>query len=131
MRISDWSSDVCSSDLDLAARMDEALVMRPDADRVDLVELTLKLGFGEFLHRLGIHDRGLGGDEGQLEGLQPREAARRVARQRPSEVDDAVAYLIEELRRLPAELHGRKDPHGDTAVRLRLELLRRSEEHTS
>src|SRR3546814_12996852 len=46
MRISDWSSDVCSSDLDPAARLRQGLadVLRLGIDRDLLLELASALG---------------------------------------------------------------------------------------
>ena len=98
--------------------------MRPEADRMDLLELVLHGGVGEFLEGEGVHERLAVRHEGQFEGLADREAAGRVARQGPDEVDDAVAGLVEELRRRAAELHRRKDVDLDAAVRILAHLLR-------
>ena len=44
-------------------------------------------------------------DEGQLEHLGAREAARRVARQRPDDIDRAVDGLVDQLWRRATQLH--------------------------
>src|SRR3546814_8678911 len=60
MRISDWSSDVCSSDLDLLGHEDDVLVVREDHDRVgrDVLHHGEELGGGG-VHRLAAGDDAL------------------------------------------------------------------------
>ena len=68
-------------------------------------------------------------DEGKLERLDFRHAARREARQGPDDVDDAVAHLVEELGRLAAKLHGPERLDFQLTAGILLDLLRpRNEE---
>jgi hypothetical protein len=60
---------------------------------------------------------------GKLERFGLREAARRVTRQRPDDIDDAVLCLIVKLRGRTAELHGREQFDLDAAFRFFLDLL--------
>ena len=91
--------------LDRLVGVHEPVVVRPEADRMDLGEFLLQVRLGELLHRPGVRHRALGGDEGKLEHLDGREAAWRRARQGPDDVGNAVARLIVQLRRRAAELH--------------------------
>ncbi len=73
-------------------------------------------------HRVLVH-------EGQLEDLGLGEAARRVARQRPYDVDNAVADLVDQLRRCAAQLHGRVDVDLDAASGVLVHLFRPRHQH--
>ena len=61
--------------------------------------------------------------ERQLEYFRFDEAAGLIGRDRPDNVGDAVARLIEELRRCAAQLHRRIDLALQAAVRFLVDLL--------
>jgi hypothetical protein len=109
--------------LDLLVRMDQAVVMRPDRDRVHLAEFLARMSLVELLHRPGVGHALAGGHEGQLEGFRGREAAGARAGERPDDVGDAVAGLVVELGRRAAELHRREDVDLDATAGLGLDLL--------
>src|SRR3546814_20320838 len=82
MRISDWSSDVCSSDLDVRALAgDDGVADRQALRRQDVALLAVRV----------LDER----DEGAAVGivLQPRDLGRHVELA-PLEVDDAVEPLV-------------------------------------
>src|SRR3546814_19203582 len=63
MRISDWSSDVCSSDLKLLARAMEAAAADDDSARVDADRAAVGKERGERVHGRGIVRRTIGRDD--------------------------------------------------------------------
>src|SRR3546814_16400707 len=82
MRISDWSSDVCSSDLDVRALAgDDGVADRQALRRQDVALLAVRV----------LDER----DEGAAVGIvfQPRDLGRHVELA-PLEVDDAVGPLV-------------------------------------
>src|SRR3546814_15482214 len=112
MRISDWSSDVCSSDLAIATTgdvpkgslqfvHDEATVALPLADVIDIAEERSRLqkeiakADGEIAklgHKLGNE---------QFLAKAPQEVVEEQ-RERPSETETAPAKLRDALERMPA-----------------------------
>ncbi|MDT4855061.1 hypothetical protein FQZ97_893990 [compost metagenome] len=106
----------------LVAHVEHARAMHLQGDRLHFLELVL----GDGLHVFPV---GLGGGFGvvhherQLEYLDAREAARRVARQRPDDVDDAVARLVVQLHRRATELHGGVGLELDATARVLLDLV--------
>src|SRR3546814_9631006 len=96
MRISDWSSDVCSSDLvpvDLVAA--ERVAQQAEAPRLAKDEGELPAGPGEI---------GCGRVEGSEEAFQRRGASRRAMAEKSRTQDPVVLILLPEgvLQRLPA-----------------------------
>src|SRR3546814_9595844 len=88
MRISDWSSDVCSSDL-RAGRRVEPHVLVPELDQVRLVDvehvadeahaaLIAQFGGGEVAEDAATVDAAMNCDHGVLDGLRPLLIARSV-----------------------------------------------------
>src|SRR3546814_2942089 len=71
MRISDWSSDVCSSDLDVAAHEADLAVRllgkRPTARLVDVGGEDMRALARQFQHRCLADTRRRAGDDGDLE----------------------------------------------------------------
>src|SRR3546814_3524184 len=58
MRISDWSSDVCSSDLDVEARLLEADEIRKDLHPVEQrIDIPMHMPFGRALRPAADHRR--------------------------------------------------------------------------
>src|SRR3546814_2012765 len=110
MRISDWSSDVCSSDL----REGSALVEGPD--------LTVRVGERPGLRRLGGEVR-VGPRVGAADGAVERKA-----------VHLALERLGEDAGAVPADLTDlqvcRTGVHGGTAT-LEIGEINRAEEHKS
>ena len=102
--------------------MDEAGAVRVPGD---------DLHAGKFVHAvlLAIFLKGtrgglaIGHDEGKLECFGRREAARRIADDRPYQVYDVVLGLVEELRRRAAQRHGVVEFDLDTAAAIGLDLL--------
>src|SRR5262249_55726392 len=90
---------------------------------LDVLELVLEMFLVEFPSGLAVL-LAVAGDERQLEGLGLWEAARRVARRHPGQIDDAVLYLIIELRRRTTELHRRIEFDLDHTLGIGLDLLR-------
>src|SRR3546814_20429203 len=85
MRISDWSSDVCSSDLDVAmSRGEVGIVFAPDAWHDGCRALRDEFGFEMLADLCGIDYLGYGGDkwdtEVSSEGYS-RSEARRVGKE--------------------------------------------------
>jgi hypothetical protein len=89
------------------------------------------LRFLELVGALGLEvlPVGLGGGLGvvhherQLEDLDAREAPGRVARQRPDDIDHAVARLVVQLHRRAAELHGGVGLELDATAGFLLDLV--------
>src|SRR3546814_3764741 len=104
MRISDWSSDVCSSDLDEQLRHDDEDVEKPHVD----AELCLRQAGGEDRIGHGEHR----GPEDADEDLAD-DQARRIAQHEEAGIADRAA-----------------DQPDDMGAR-RADPPRRSEEHTS
>jgi hypothetical protein len=85
-----------------------------------------ELGLGVLLVELPQRLAGAGGvgnHEGQLEGLDGREAPGRVAGAGPHHVGHAVLDLIHQLGRGAAQLHGRVELAGDPPARSLLHLV--------
>src|SRR3546814_7151348 len=139
MRISDWSSDVCSSDLGdgiSAAQLDlVAMVVGQRAIAVSVDE-----GIVEVLGAAGIAEIGVRVDRALGVALAPRQRVRGVERPLviPSTVDLQFQGLVGALGLGPAELSGRG---GTDVLPLPVDELvvvglspvafLRSEEHTS
>src|SRR3546814_17608017 len=79
MRISDWSSDVCSSDLRQGIGRRMRLV---DADRLDRQHVIEQRGEAGMLHRGAQHGRAAVGQDSGLEagGAHPPEHRRQIGR---------------------------------------------------
>src|SRR3546814_10946042 len=94
MRISDWSSDVCSSDLGLGDYDDAATLLdRQTAilDALDNVPPSLRL---ESATDLGHTRRMLGRHADCIDGMRPWQAlARREAHQLPAQAADVYSQL--------------------------------------
>ena len=110
--------------LDLLIGVDQAVVVRPEGQELHVLGLAGKVGRRELGARPRVDQRAARGGERQLEGLRGGEAARRVAGQRPDDVDDAVLGLVVELGRRAAELHGGKDVDLQSTLRVGLHLPR-------
>ena len=109
--------------------VDQTVVMTPVAEQLDVGGLLAEVGVGIFLRGARVGDAAAGGDERQLEHLGRGEAAGGRARQRPDDIDHAVARLIVELRRRAAELHRREDVDLDLAARVLLDHLGPRRQH--
>src|SRR3546814_6119487 len=103
MRISDWSSDVCSSDL---AGVGEDRRKASEAERAEPVRK------GEPRHRDGDHEGGrraaaIGAEEGEIEHFRQRHPGHRDEEQRRQrdEVDEAVEGLAALLAEDRSEEH--------------------------
>src|SRR3546814_14647447 len=106
MRISDWSSDVCSSDLDFGRcpdRADERLVRQCDpVAPVDAVLVDPDLS--DLLRQRGVEDRGAPGTD---EAAELGDEASRADRQRPArlhriDIEGEAAPPVGPLSRVPA-----------------------------
>ena len=109
--------------------VDQTMVVRPETQQLDVGRFLGEVGIGVFLRCLGVDDAAARADEGQLEHLGRREAARCRSGQRPNDVDHAVARLVVELRRRAAELHGRENLDLEFAARALLHHLRPRRQH--
>ena len=106
----------------LVRGVDDARPVHLQRDHLRVLELVGRHG----LHVLPIglgRGFGIAHDERQLEHLDAREAAGRVAGQRPHHVDHAVARLVVQLHRRAAQLHGRIGLELDAAARVLLDLV--------
>ncbi|MCY1306871.1 hypothetical protein D9M70_567550 [compost metagenome] len=97
------------------------MVVGPEAQQLRVTGLFQDMRLSVFLARLCVDGGLFRGDERKLEHLGGGEAPRRVAGQGPDDIDDAVGRLIVKLRRLSAELHGRKDVDLERALALLLQ----------
>jgi hypothetical protein len=104
--------------------MHDATVGAGEADRAHLAEFILQICLGVVRDRLGADQRAPRGDEREFERFDFGEAPGRVARRRPDDIGDPVARLIEQLRRLAAELHRGEDIDTDAPAGIRLDLAR-------
>ena len=73
--------------------------------------------FAEFLQRAGIGDSAARGEEGKFKGFNAWEAAGRIAGQGPDDIRNAIARLIEKLRRRTTKLHGRENLNAQPPAR--------------
>src|SRR3546814_124572 len=144
MRISDWSSDVCSSDLDVVVRSAAALradLLTPLAkawstdEGVRLTSLAVQVhgGMG-FIEETGIAQRYRDARIAPIyEGTNGIQAIDLVSRKVRRDGGAAMQALLDELARDLAPLTGRADL--EQAVGLveaaTTSLAKRSEEHTS
>ena len=82
------------------------MIMRPPAKRLHFAEFFYKMLFAIFLQRAGIGDGAARGDEGQFKGFNARKTTGRIAGQRPDNIRDTIARLIEKLRWCATKVHG-------------------------
>src|SRR3546814_5492377 len=114
MRISDWSADVCSSDLDAA--VDERGDVAGDVVGQRLLRLRVRLGDGFFLRRLHVRQRPV---------AQRFEAAAR-------DLEDVLAVEPVLAQRFEVILEaGQRVGEGVELAAVGHALAARSEEHTS
>ncbi len=112
-----------ASDLHLLlAAVHVAVVVHVDREHLHARELLLRVLLVVLPRRLRRR-LGVGRHERQLEHLHQREAAGRVAGQRPHDVGDAVLHLVDELRRGAAELHRRVDLALEPVARVLRDLV--------
>jgi hypothetical protein len=106
----------------LLGGVDDARAVHLQRDDLRVLELVGRHRLHVLPVRLG-RGLGVGHHEGQLEHLDAREAAGRVAGQGPDDVDDAVARLVVQLHRRAAQLHGGVALELDAAAGVLLDLV--------
>ena len=123
-RFGTWSLRPLSSSKPCKVRvgMHDGAIAAGEAQRTDLAKLVRQVCGGVVLDRLRIDQRSACRHERQLERFDFGKAAGRVARRCPHDIGQAVARLIEKLRRRAAKLHGRKNVDADAAAGIRLDL---------
>src|SRR5215510_12909648 len=102
--------------------MDHAVILREEANGVDFLEFVAQMEVRELLEGLRIGNGLAGSDKRQIENLNKRKAAGGISRQRPDDIGDTVANLVEELLGAAPQLHRGKDVDLDSALGFRLDL---------